>query len=98
MAGDCAKAGVATAPASRSRRCLRAKVMTSIYTCTTRSSNVRRIGPGVSQMKADGRPPFRADHVGSLLRPAKLRHAFRERAADRIGDDVFNDILDTSIS
>ena len=24
-----------------------------------------------------GRPPFRADHVGSLLRPPALRQAFR---------------------
>jgi 5-methyltetrahydropteroyltriglutamate--homocysteine methyltransferase len=30
--------------------------------------------------------PFRADHVGSLLRPKKLREAFRARAENRIGD------------
>ena len=29
---------------------------------------------------AQGRPPFRADHVGSLLRPPALRQAFRRRA------------------
>ena len=33
---------------------------------------------------AKGRPPFRADHVGSLLRPAELRQAFRDhRAGER---------------
>ena len=26
---------------------------------------------------ASTRPPFRADHVGSLLRPKELREAFR---------------------
>ena len=34
-----------------------------------------------------GRPPFRADHIGSLLRPKKLREAFRRtrRRRDRRG-------------
>src|SRR4051812_4488988 len=31
-------------------------------------------------------PPFRADHVGSLLRPKKLREAFRARADGKTGD------------
>ncbi len=31
------------------------------------------------------RPPFRADHVGSLLRPAPVRAAFREASAGKIG-------------
>ncbi|GAB2801518.1 5-methyltetrahydropteroyltriglutamate--homocysteine S-methyltransferase [Streptomyces daliensis] len=31
-------------------------------------------------------PPFRADHVGSLLRPPELRRAREEHAAGRIGD------------
>src|SRR5262249_9121661 len=34
--------------------------------------------------RPDGRPPFRADHVGSLLRPAALREAFRRHAARQI--------------
>src|ERR1700712_815385 len=33
------------------------------------------------------RPPFRADHVGSLLRPAELLEARADRAAGRIDDD-----------
>jgi methionine synthase II (cobalamin-independent) len=44
-----------------------------------------------------GRPPFRADHVGSLLRPAALRQAFRRHAAREIGDDEFARIQDDAI-
>jgi 5-methyltetrahydropteroyltriglutamate--homocysteine methyltransferase len=44
-----------------------------------------------------GRPPFRADHVGSLLRPARLRQAFKQHAAGEIGDATFESILDDSI-
>src|SRR5207237_7190742 len=29
-------------------------------------------------------PPFRADHIGSLLRPKKLREAFRKHSAGEI--------------
>ena len=32
------------------------------------------------------RPPFRADHVGSLLRPRALRDAFRKSAAGELGE------------
>ena len=32
------------------------------------------------------RPPFRADHVGSLLRPKELREAFRKHAQGEISD------------
>lgn len=44
-----------------------------------------------------GRPPFRADHVGSLLRPASLRQAWREHAAGKLSDDAFRTIVDESI-
>jgi methionine synthase II (cobalamin-independent) len=44
-----------------------------------------------------GRPPFRADHVGSLLRPAALRQAFREHADGRIDDAAFARAQDSSI-
>ena len=44
-----------------------------------------------------GRPPFRADHVGSLLRPPALRQAFRDHAAKKIDDNGFNEILDDCI-
>ncbi len=45
----------------------------------------------------NGRPPFRADHVGSLLRPAALRQAFRRQAAGDIGEREFAAIQDTAI-
>lgn len=44
-----------------------------------------------------GRPPFRADHVGSLLRPARLRQAFKQHAAKEVDDTGFNHILDECI-
>jgi 5-methyltetrahydropteroyltriglutamate--homocysteine methyltransferase len=48
-------------------------------------------------MKPDGRPPFRADHIGSLLRPAKLRQAFRRHAAKEIDDAEFHAVQDEAI-
>ena len=45
----------------------------------------------------DGRPPFRADHIGSLLRPARLRQAFRQHAAGEIDDVGFRRIQDACI-
>jgi 5-methyltetrahydropteroyltriglutamate--homocysteine methyltransferase len=36
-----------------------------------------------------GRPPFRADHVGSLLRPAALRQGFRRFATHEIAEHEF---------
>jgi 5-methyltetrahydropteroyltriglutamate--homocysteine methyltransferase len=44
-----------------------------------------------------GRPPFRADHVGSLLRPQALRQAFRRHAAGEIGNDEFATLQDQCI-
>jgi 5-methyltetrahydropteroyltriglutamate--homocysteine methyltransferase len=44
-----------------------------------------------------GRPPFRADHVGSLLRPAALRQAFRRHAAKQISDAEFGKLQDQCI-
>jgi 5-methyltetrahydropteroyltriglutamate--homocysteine methyltransferase len=43
------------------------------------------------------RPPFRADHVGSLLRPKALREAFRQRAAGELSAPSFRDIQDQAI-
>src|SRR5262245_20582139 len=48
-------------------------------------------------MTTTGRPPFRADHVGSLLRPAPLRQAFRRHAAGEIGDGEFVRLQDEAI-
>ncbi|MBI1201092.1 MAG: 5-methyltetrahydropteroyltriglutamate--homocysteine S-methyltransferase [Rhodopseudomonas sp.] len=44
-----------------------------------------------------GRPPFRADHVGSLLRPPALRQAFRQHAAGEIADAEFGALQDQCI-
>src|ERR1700730_15163155 len=44
-----------------------------------------------------GRPPFRADHVGSLLRPPALRQAFKRHASGQIADDEFAGIQDECI-
>ena len=35
-------------------------------------------------MSQRNKPPFRADHVGSLLRPAALKKAREQRAKDEI--------------
>ncbi len=42
-------------------------------------------------------PPFRADHVGSLLRPAALLTAREERAAGRIPADALRAVEDDAI-
>jgi 5-methyltetrahydropteroyltriglutamate--homocysteine methyltransferase len=48
-------------------------------------------------MNQKGRPPFRADHVGSLLRPERLRHAFRQFAAHEIDAKTFSAVQDAAI-
>src|SRR5215831_16844795 len=48
-------------------------------------------------VRPDGRPPFRADHVGSLLRPQALRRAFRRHAGNEIADDEFARIQDDCV-
>lgn len=44
-----------------------------------------------------GRPPARADHIGSLLRPAKLRQAFRDFHDGRIGEEEFCAVQNAAI-
>lgn len=48
-------------------------------------------------IRADGRPPYRADHIGSLLRPPALRKAFRAHAAQEISDADFRAAQDSAI-
>ena len=43
------------------------------------------------------RPPFRADHVGSLLRPAAVQHARAERAAGRLSPEALKAVEDEAI-
>src|SRR5262245_26002186 len=42
-------------------------------------------------------PPFRAEHVGSLLRPAELRSAFRLRAEGKLDAAGFDAALERCI-
>lgn len=44
-----------------------------------------------------GRPPFRADHVGSLLRPPALRQAFKQHMNGSLSDADFKNIQDECI-
>jgi len=46
---------------------------------------------------AQGRPPFRADHVGSLLRPPALRQAFRKHAGREMSDAEFLQLQDQCV-
>jgi 5-methyltetrahydropteroyltriglutamate--homocysteine methyltransferase len=48
-------------------------------------------------IRPDGRPPFRADHVGSLLRPAALREAFKRHGGGQVGDAEFARIQDDCV-
>jgi len=48
-------------------------------------------------LRQAGRPPFRADHVGSLLRPAALREAFRRRGAGEIDEAAYRAVQDRCI-
>jgi methionine synthase II (cobalamin-independent) len=47
--------------------------------------------------RSPGRPPFRADHIGSLLRPPALRRAFRQHKNREITDVEFKRIQDECI-
>jgi 5-methyltetrahydropteroyltriglutamate--homocysteine methyltransferase len=42
-------------------------------------------------------PPFRADHVGSLLRPQELKNAFRDAHLGKIDKQTFQEIQDRCI-
>ena len=48
-------------------------------------------------MPATGRPPFRADHIGSLLRPAELRRAFRQHAEGELDETSFRRVQNEAI-
>jgi 5-methyltetrahydropteroyltriglutamate--homocysteine methyltransferase len=48
-------------------------------------------------MSARTKPPFRGDHVGSLLRPPELLKAREDHAAGRIDDDELKGVEDESI-
>ncbi|CCG03487.1 5-methyltetrahydropteroyltriglutamate--homocysteine S-methyltransferase [Blastococcus saxobsidens] len=55
--------------------------------------------PGTDQAPADrSGPPFRADHVGSLLRPERLLRARADRASGRIDDAELRVVEDDAIA
>ena len=47
--------------------------------------------------RPNGKPPFRADHVGSLLRPPELRQGFKDHMSGRIDDAQFTQIQDRCV-
>ena len=51
----------------------------------------------MTDIRPTGWPPFRADHIGSLLRPAQLRQAFGQHARHELSDEKFAEIQDDSI-
>ena len=53
--------------------------------------------PAATAARAAGRPPFRADHVGSLLRPPDLLRARDDAAAGRISGEELRAAEDTAI-
>jgi 5-methyltetrahydropteroyltriglutamate--homocysteine methyltransferase len=53
--------------------------------------------PADATSPSAGRPPFRADHVGSLLRPPELLRARDDFAAGRISADELRGIEDAAI-
>ena len=52
---------------------------------------------GSAAVAHPGPPPFRADHVGSLLRPPALRQAFRDHHAGKLDDARFAEIQDRCV-
>jgi 5-methyltetrahydropteroyltriglutamate--homocysteine methyltransferase len=54
-------------------------------------------GTPAMQIVQSGKPPFRADHIGSLLRPKRLRDAFKRHAARAIGDAEFARVQDEAV-
>ena len=43
------------------------------------------------------KPPFRAEHIGSLLRPQELKDAYAAHGAGRIGDAALKEVEDRHI-
>ena len=48
-------------------------------------------------MASRTKPPFRADHVGSLLRPSTINDAFKNHKAGKINQEEFTAIQDVAI-
>jgi 5-methyltetrahydropteroyltriglutamate--homocysteine methyltransferase len=61
---------------------------------TIKESRAEKMGESRMQ---NNKPPFRADHVGSLLRPAALKQAREKRAKGEIGADELKAVEDREI-
>src|SRR5262249_24715368 len=61
----------------------------------SKSGRYKGVPPRMGQMAM--RPPFRADHVGSLLRPQELRTAFLHHARGTLAAPQFTEILHKAI-
>src|SRR4051794_10748820 len=72
---------------------LQARDLAASSRTTIRCAAGRRIG----SMSKRTVPPFRADHVGSLLRPPELLAAREAHAAGRIDDDELRGVEDQAI-
>ncbi|MGA2566649.1 MAG: 5-methyltetrahydropteroyltriglutamate--homocysteine S-methyltransferase, partial [Pseudolabrys sp.] len=53
---------------------------------------------GVGEMSARSAPPFRADHVGSLLRPLPLKQARAQREREEISAEQLKAVEDREIA
>jgi len=51
----------------------------------------------MSALSLKGKPPFRAEHVGSLLRPPALKAAYRAHAEKKIGDAELATAVDRAV-
>src|SRR5262249_5659367 len=52
---------------------------------------------GGIQRRREGQPPFRAEQIGSLLRPRPLTQAYRLRNAGALGEAEYREIQDRAI-
>src|SRR5882672_7806868 len=59
--------------------------------------SARSLDGPVKRPESRSRPPFRADHVGSLLRPQKLLQARQDRAAGAITAEALRAVEDEAI-
>src|SRR3954447_2311489 len=73
-----------------------AGLSTGLSTKSVRSRDCSR-PPRERPMAARDKPPYRADHVGSLLRPPEVLKGREDRAAGRISDDDLRAIEDDAI-
>src|SRR5690242_5139220 len=83
----------AVKPAQIAQACLRC---TLLRTRILKFIRIKKQGTRRSAMQRK-KPPFRADHVGSLLRPAALKAARERRAKGEITAAQLNEIEDREI-